>query len=458
MTQDPPTTETAAASAPMSVKDRLLQVLPSKGLSDPDDKFLDRLATLKLSPETTETYDCMLSYSVDQVGVAIRMHGSLAERGFSVLLDLDKFNGTQVYERIVSRVLKARVTIPLVLRAYEECHKCRHELVFGASLLTPKPVIPVFLDEGPWTWTRPLTETFGHESISINRRHIGDSDAWEDVMDVLASELASVLKKRAESTDDTRMHEVELLEEGVTVEESLESCSIDAEYTDDVDVEDDEDDEENPFGAPPGLSPTVPGMSNLTYINRGNTPPIAPTTSNMNTQPLYPSAPVQAPLARALDEYLNDLEHTLNHDATAYPSQSPSLLFRSSIEYMGDAGSDRTNSALDFLVSPSIPSHSSTTHLLHTGQQIIANEQEVIKERMVEMEFQLQEQNLLRRSIAALEAKTAESDRLKEIVRGLVLEQKRMRDQMAEMERKAAKQSQLMVKIVEFLGLKLTSK
>ncbi|KAJ3381737.1 hypothetical protein HDU80_001710, partial [Chytriomyces hyalinus] len=245
MTQDPPTTATAAASAPVSVKDRLLQVLPSKGLSDPDDKFLDRLATLKLSPETTETYDCMLSYSVDQVGVAIRMHGSLAERGFSVLLDLDKFNGTQVYERIVSRVLKARVTIPLVLRAYE-------------------PVIPVFLDEGPWTWTRPLTETFGHESISINRRHIGDSDAWEDVMDVLASELASVLKKRAESTDDTRMHEVELLEDGVTVEESLESCSIDAEYTDDVDVEDDEEEEENPFGAPPGLSPTVPGMSNLT--------------------------------------------------------------------------------------------------------------------------------------------------------------------------------------------------
>ncbi|KAI8622825.1 hypothetical protein BC830DRAFT_9928 [Chytriomyces sp. MP71] len=445
-----------------AIKERL----HAHGLVEPHEDFLAHLSSVSLKGKKPN-FDCVISYSIGQVGAAIRMHDSLIQRGISVLLHVDKFSAPNVFGRAAERIFDAYVVVPLLLRSYEECLVCKHELTFAASL-DSKAVVPVEFDDAhEFTWTKNLTNSA--ERIQVNRRHLGDSSAWEDLMDLLALEVTNALKSVKPVVEEAQTQQ--LLQQ-------LDSASLNAPYEETTllfqeqnpgrnfqgsvstieSYQSDENDDEgegNPFGAPPGpppgLSPSVPQYPNIfaTYSIG---------SANSNTSTPLPHLPgFNQPLARALSDYIHDLDNNINDLQQASSSSSPMMMpgfVSPHMQMTGLVGQPESP-----LFTPGLGSRSSVEYLpnldflaqQHNQAAQIQTEQEVMKERIVELEFHLQEQNELRRSIQRLEAKAKEADALKEIVRGLVLEQRRLQEVVRDQERKAAKQTQLMVKIVEFL-------
>ncbi|KAJ1529064.1 hypothetical protein HK096_009480, partial [Nowakowskiella sp. JEL0078] len=143
-------------------------------------------------------FDIMLSYNWGHQNTVLKMRDSLAKRGFKVWMDVELMSGN-VYTKMAEAVLGSRVIVSCVTHAYENSFNCKRELGFSwenvkaswsrdeASNLR-KNVIPVFLEEGPFTWSSKITEglkIYEVSGVTIDQNTESDSK-WEMVMDELA--------------------------------------------------------------------------------------------------------------------------------------------------------------------------------------------------------------------------------------------------------------------------------
>ncbi|KAJ3127430.1 hypothetical protein HK100_009758 [Physocladia obscura] len=172
---------------------KLSASMKSLGIN-PDDPFFEAVEeSLKKEGKVPE-YDCMLSYNWSQKSVVLRIRDSLVARGLSVWLDLEQMSGN-VYGKMADAVLGSKVIIPCLSITYESSGNCKRELGFAADQTrTGKKIVPVRLDDGPFTWTALITSGLLYTYIGENEINV--SEVWERVMDSLAREVFTVVGLR----------------------------------------------------------------------------------------------------------------------------------------------------------------------------------------------------------------------------------------------------------------------
>ncbi|KAJ3071166.1 hypothetical protein HDU98_005712 [Podochytrium sp. JEL0797] len=155
---------------------------------DPEDPFFEAVEEC-LRRDNVVEYDCMLSYCWAEQATVVRMHRSLQERGFSVWLDMERMAGN-VYVRMCEAVLGSKVVISCMSAAYEESGNCKRELGFAADQTrSGKKIVPVRLDQGPFTWTALITSGLLYTFLGENEKD--DDILWEKAMDMLAREISA---------------------------------------------------------------------------------------------------------------------------------------------------------------------------------------------------------------------------------------------------------------------------
>ncbi|KAJ3084768.1 hypothetical protein HDU99_003466 [Rhizoclosmatium hyalinum] len=176
------------------LSDKFKSSMQSLGIN-PDDPFFAAVeAAMEKESEAIKVYDCMLSYNWTQQPTVIRIRDSLVKRGFSVWLDMEQMSGN-VYSRMCEAVLGSKVVIPCMSKTYEASGNCKRELGFAADQTNAgKKIVPVRLDDGPFTWTALITS--GLLYTYIGAKELSDETRWEQAIDGLAKELAAVVGPR----------------------------------------------------------------------------------------------------------------------------------------------------------------------------------------------------------------------------------------------------------------------
>ncbi|KAJ3210228.1 hypothetical protein HDU67_005464 [Dinochytrium kinnereticum] len=156
---------------------------------DPSDPFFG--AVQESLGKEVEKFDCMLSYNWGHQKTVIRIRDSLVARGLTVWLDLEQMAGN-VYGKMADAVLGSSVVIPCLTAAYEASGNCKRELGFAADQTrTGKRIVPVRLEQGPFTWSALITA--GLLYTQLGEREESSVELWESAMDGLAKEVRSAL-------------------------------------------------------------------------------------------------------------------------------------------------------------------------------------------------------------------------------------------------------------------------
>ncbi|KAJ3205554.1 hypothetical protein HDU82_005127 [Entophlyctis luteolus] len=177
-----------------SLAGKLSASMKSLGIN-PDDPFFDAVEE-SLKKEGVKEYDCMLSYKSVMQSTVIRIRDSLVARGFTVWLDLEQMSGN-VYGKMADAVLGSKVIIPCLSSSYETSGNCKRELGFAADQTrNGKKIVPVRLDDGPFTWTALITS--GLLYTYIGSHELTDLATWEGAMNGLAHEVSIIVGPRGE--------------------------------------------------------------------------------------------------------------------------------------------------------------------------------------------------------------------------------------------------------------------
>ncbi|ORY42517.1 hypothetical protein BCR33DRAFT_718212 [Rhizoclosmatium globosum] len=175
-----------------ALSDKFTSSMKSLGIN-PDDPFFAAVNETLAKGDIKE-YDCMLSYNWSQQPTVIRIRDSLVKRGFTVWLDLEQMSGN-VYVRMCEAVLGSKVVIPCMSKTYEASGNCKRELGFAADQTNAgKKIVPVRLDDGPFTWTALITS--GLLYTYIGAKQVSNDQNWEEAMDGLAKEVSAVVGAR----------------------------------------------------------------------------------------------------------------------------------------------------------------------------------------------------------------------------------------------------------------------
>ncbi|KAI9208490.1 TIR domain-containing protein [Polychytrium aggregatum] len=140
------------------------------------------------------TFDLMLSYQWSHQETVKKIRDSLKARGLSVWMDLDCMAGN-INDAMYDGVVSSRVIVPCLTAAYEASYNCKKELNFADA--EKKPLVPVRLDRGPFTWSAIITS--GLLYVDLCHPNGSDSEAapmldtdsawWNSKMDMLAREI-----------------------------------------------------------------------------------------------------------------------------------------------------------------------------------------------------------------------------------------------------------------------------
>ncbi|KAJ3101650.1 hypothetical protein HDU96_009909 [Phlyctochytrium bullatum] len=165
---------------------------------DPTDPFFGAVKEA-LDKDELMSFDVMLSYNWSHQPTVIRIRDSLMDRGLRVWLDLEQMAGN-VYGKMAEAVLGSNVIVPCLTAAYEASGNCKRELGFAADQTRfGKKIVPVRLENGPFTWSALITA--GLLYTQITDRELADAAAWDAAMDGLAREIRSALEQQRIETE-----------------------------------------------------------------------------------------------------------------------------------------------------------------------------------------------------------------------------------------------------------------
>ncbi|KAJ3123197.1 hypothetical protein HK098_002121 [Nowakowskiella sp. JEL0407] len=86
-----------------------------------------------------------------------RIRDALRARAFSVWIDVEQING-DIYEAMRDAIVSSKVVVSCLTQKYESSDNCKRELYFTAGLRNPsKHIVPIRLDNGPFTWSEFVT-------------------------------------------------------------------------------------------------------------------------------------------------------------------------------------------------------------------------------------------------------------------------------------------------------------
>ncbi|KAJ1544287.1 hypothetical protein HK405_008728, partial [Cladochytrium tenue] len=121
--------------------------------------------------------------------VVVRIRDSLRASGLRVWMDLDQMAGN-VYAKMAEAVLGSDVVVPCLTAAYEASGNCKRELGFAADQTRQgKKIVPVRLDDGPFTWSALITAGLLYTVVSADA-----ADAvWDATMAALYREICAAL-------------------------------------------------------------------------------------------------------------------------------------------------------------------------------------------------------------------------------------------------------------------------
>ncbi|KAJ3044380.1 hypothetical protein HDV00_002272 [Rhizophlyctis rosea] len=157
---------------------------------DVEDPLLNAIENV--SVDTMRKYDVMLSYNWGTQAIVKRIHDSLVSRGYTVWFDLNLMSGN-VYAKMAEAVLGSSVIVPCLTAAYENSPNCKRELGFAADQARQgKKIVPVRLEQGPFTWSALITA--GLLYTQIGEREVHDEDYWEMAMGNLCGEIEKALE------------------------------------------------------------------------------------------------------------------------------------------------------------------------------------------------------------------------------------------------------------------------
>ncbi|KAI8622829.1 hypothetical protein BC830DRAFT_8728 [Chytriomyces sp. MP71] len=161
-------------------------------VSDTQEALFETAISEALSREARVEFDCMLSYNWSHQEVVIRIRDSLEQRGLSCWMDIDQMSGN-VYAKMAEAVLGAHVIVPCITAAYEASGNCKRELNFAIEQVSTgiKKIVPVEIEDGPFTWTVKATESF--EKVSVTKKEWLEKFEWERAMDSLAGKIKAAL-------------------------------------------------------------------------------------------------------------------------------------------------------------------------------------------------------------------------------------------------------------------------
>ncbi|KAJ3119487.1 hypothetical protein HK098_005400 [Nowakowskiella sp. JEL0407] len=168
---------------------QIAEVWSTLGLSR-SDPFLklanEKLATFSTS-NPSEMYDVMISYQSSQLVIAKRIKTSLEKLGLSVWFNLD-VGGGDVYSKMADGVLMSKVVVPCLSLEYEADPDRKKELGFAADQVREgKKVVPVRLDDGPFTWSALITA--GLLYTYIGKSQLSTQAKWDEAMTALCHEI-----------------------------------------------------------------------------------------------------------------------------------------------------------------------------------------------------------------------------------------------------------------------------
>ncbi|KAI9357011.1 hypothetical protein DFJ73DRAFT_958125, partial [Zopfochytrium polystomum] len=171
-----------------SLKKNMSSMMSVVGI-DPGDPLFDAVKQAQSMP--VDAFDCMLSYNWSHQSTVIKIRDSLQKRGLSVWMDLDQMTG-DVYAKMATAVLGSDVIICCLTAAYEASGNCKRELGFAADQTrVGKKIVPVRLEDGPFTWSALITA--GLLYTPIGQRELDNSRKWEAAMDGLFKEVCAQL-------------------------------------------------------------------------------------------------------------------------------------------------------------------------------------------------------------------------------------------------------------------------
>ncbi|KAJ3101473.1 hypothetical protein HDU97_001348 [Phlyctochytrium planicorne] len=157
---------------------------------DPTDEFFGAVQE-SLTNGNQDKFDVMLSYNWSHQKTVIRIRDSLIERGLTVWLDLEQMSGN-VYAKMANAVLGSSVVCPCLTAAYEASGNCKRELGFAADQTRMgKKIVPIRLENGPFTWSALITAGLLYTQIGDNE--LQNPSSWETTMDNLYKEICAAL-------------------------------------------------------------------------------------------------------------------------------------------------------------------------------------------------------------------------------------------------------------------------
>ncbi|KAJ3042247.1 hypothetical protein HK097_002081, partial [Rhizophlyctis rosea] len=165
---------------------------------DVEDPLLNAIEHLEV--DKVQKYDVMLSYNWGTQSTVRRIHQSLLKRGYTVWFDLNLMSGN-VYSKMAEAVLGSSVIVPCLTVAYEKSPNCKRELGFAADQARQgKKIVPVRLEEGPFTWSALITA--GLLYTQIGEREMESERLWEGAMEGLVKEIERALGRVVEEREE----------------------------------------------------------------------------------------------------------------------------------------------------------------------------------------------------------------------------------------------------------------
>ncbi|KAJ3117189.1 hypothetical protein HK098_006316 [Nowakowskiella sp. JEL0407] len=160
----------------------------------------------------------MLSYNwanqteVKRIGEALRSHG------FSVWIDVEHIEG-YIDDAMRDAIISSKVVVACLTGQYDKSYNCKRELTYAADLRKPsKTIVPIRLDEGPFTWSELITA--GNIYIDFNNVSIPD---WDTKIKALVKEIRAAIKLADENAASTETSASTTTSSSMTTEEIKDS-------------------------------------------------------------------------------------------------------------------------------------------------------------------------------------------------------------------------------------------
>ncbi|KAJ3114697.1 hypothetical protein HK098_007207, partial [Nowakowskiella sp. JEL0407] len=113
-------------------------------------------------------------------------------------IDIEQMEGN-MYDAMRDAIISSKVVVSCLTGQYDKSDNCKRELSYAAGLRKPsKTIVPIRLDEGPFTWSELITA--GNIYIDFNNVPIAE---WDTKIKALVKEIRAAIKLADENAAST---------------------------------------------------------------------------------------------------------------------------------------------------------------------------------------------------------------------------------------------------------------